>query len=221
MSPPFVTEDELAEARWQSCQDRLKREFADKLRQAKREAIGRLGLPLKDLERIQAAGIRRTFATDSLHTNGGPVLVVLSGLPGRGKTTAASVWLHDWAADDRNWSWVNDWTPRLTGGGGMFIAAAEIGDAVRDRQDMKRKLCTVGRLVVDDLGVEFGDQGGWFSSLLDGLVNKRYASRLPTLVTTNLAAEEFKARYGERIARRIREAGRFVNVDGPDLSCTP
>ena len=43
----------------------------------------------------------------------------------------------------------------------------------------------------------------------------RYAHLLPTFITSNLAAEDFKTRYDERIASRLRETMEIISF--PDL----
>lgn len=58
---------------------------------------------------------------------------------------------------------------------------------------------------------------GAFTNSLDGLVDARYRHLLPTVITTNLRAEEFKARYGARAIDRLRERGEFVELNGASL----
>jgi DNA replication protein DnaC len=61
------------------------------------------------------------------------------------------------------------------------------------------------------------DDKGWFVRALASIVDARYAACLKTIMTTNLNAERFKATYGERIADRIRESGRFRDVAGQSV----
>ena len=72
-------------------------------------------------------------------------------------------------------------------------------------------------LVVDDLGGEYNDAKGFFGSLLDEVVDARYAGKLPAIFTSNLNAKGFTDRYGERIVDRIREAGRFINCGNTSM----
>lgn len=74
-------------------------------------------------------------------------------------------------------------------------------------------------LVLDDLGAEMTTEA--WQSVLDNLLNARYADpKLRTVLTTNVSCRRpsadkpspFEARYGARIARRVREAGAVVAV---------
>lgn len=82
-------------------------------------------------------------------------------------------------------------------------------------------LCDVPALVVDDLGAEYMDSKGEAESRWDALFNRRYRmarmSRAPFVATCNLTAKDFKARYGARVADRIVEVGRFVEVGGKSM----
>lgn len=166
--------------------------------------IEEVGIPAKDLERIDDAGIVETKALravkEAVRDKHG--IVVLSGNRGSGKTTAAA------------W-WVAQNQPRqqyLTAHHQRFIDANALARFPRYDDGKMERLERALALVIDDLGVEYDDKQGNFRSLFDALVNARYASMLPTVITTNLNAEEFKARYGERVADRIREVGRFVSI---------
>jgi DNA replication protein DnaC len=99
----------------------------------------------------------------------------------------------------------------------MFLSSARLSRWPKYDDGAMGRLLQTGRLVVDDMGVEFIDERGAYQSLLDEVINDRYANRRPTLLTTNLDAESFKARYGERIADRIRECGKFVSVGAASM----
>lgn len=60
-------------------------------------------------------------------------------------------------------------------------------------------------LVLDDLGTEMLTPV--WQQTLDDVLDHRYQHSLRTIITTNLKADDFKARYGERIADRIRQDG--------------
>ena len=62
-------------------------------------------------------------------------------------------------------------------------------------------------LAIDDLGIEpleLLDYGNVISPVID-LLTRRYEEQLFTVITTNLTPPEISARYGERIADRLRE----------------
>lgn len=136
--------------------------------------------------------------------------LVLSGQKGCGKSVAAgfaltalagargklpTVWDAERSAERRLRAW---WTSAELAAIGSFNGELEA-------------LCEfTGPLVLDDLGVEYADAKGFFSQLLDRLIDARYREYSPTVITTNLNAADFKQRYGERLIDRLREGGKFV-----------
>jgi DNA replication protein DnaC len=103
----------------------------------------------------------------------------------------------------------------------MFVTAARLARWSRYDEAAMEKLLKAKRLVIDDIGTEFMDANGSYQALLDEIVNERYANKRPTLMTTNLEVQAFAARYGERVADRIRESGRFVFVGRDSLRGKP
>ena len=120
--------------------------------------------------------------------------MVLSGGKGTGKSTAAAVWLYESVppegapAYQRRYWW-----------NGTKIARTN-GYAKDFEKMIQSKL-----MVIDDLGVEYLDKNGNFLQRLDELIDERYSNFRKTVITTNLNAEAFKDRYGERVADRMRE----------------
>lgn len=125
-----------------------------------------------------------------------PIITVLSGGVGCGKSVAAGWWAVTVAA--------------------RFITAAELSklSPYEDEGSMVQKS---RNLVIDDLGAEYMDPKGFFASNLDALINHRYANDLRTVVTTNIERPNFRPRYGDRIADRIKEAGAFLECGGVSL----
>jgi hypothetical protein len=184
------------------------RQHETKQNELRRDLVER-GCPAKDLERAISGYMVDTTAVkasrDALERS--LVLLVLSGLRGCGKTTAASWWLLQRREPSK---YVRTGPPR-------FVDASALSRWPRYEEAKMVELERASALVIDDLGVEYDDKNGAFRSFLDGLVNSRYAACLPTVITTNLRATEFKARYGERIADRVREAGRYVELADPSM----
>lgn len=98
---------------------------------------------------------------------------------------------------------------------------------VRLRIDMDRPLddreasATIHRMrshpalvVLDDLGRE--KVTDWTAETLYALVNARYEAMLPTVVTSNLTAQELAAGPYWPSVSRLAEDGDLVKVDGPD-----
>jgi DNA replication protein DnaC len=166
----------------------------------RRATLVEAGVPEKDLVAILGEQLKHTdamlTARDWQATE--ERILVLGGDRGVGKTTAAA-----WLACQVH--------------GARFLDATRLMrvDTYSDESMNPLERCPL--LVLDDLGTEYADVKGKLSSLVDGLVNTRYAGLRRTVVTTNLNASQFKLRYGERIADRIREAGRFVELGGESL----
>jgi DNA replication protein DnaC len=167
-------------------------------------------------------GIQATDATAAVEHAAGTV--VLSGGPGCGKTVAAAMWLTDPMRMESSWRY----TDQLAGVFGrcgnaysgpkcVWITAAKLARAERYDDEKMTELLRCDRLVIDDLGGEYLDKGGFYASMLDEIINERHAAKLPTVMTTNLNDTAFKARYGERISDRIRESGRFIGCGNASM----
>lgn len=124
-------------------------------------------------------------------------LVVLSGSIGCGKT-AAACW----------------WASRVEGG--KFITAGRMS-RISKWGDEVVEMVKASRLVIDDLGVEFSDEKGFFNSLLDDVLNERYSRKRPTVITTNLQGPLFASRYKGRIVDRVAEFDGFISLSGGTL----
>lgn len=125
-------------------------------------------------------------------------ILVLAGGPGRGKSVAACAWL-------------------CLGQSIRWVTAGSLSRGIAYDEDAFNALARAGRLVIDDLGTEYQDQKDRYLATLSELLDARYGNQRPTCLTTNLGPDEFKARYGERLASRINEDGAFIVCGGEDL----
>jgi DNA replication protein DnaC len=174
----------------------------------------RRGVPAKDQDAIARGELDDTPAMQAAREllSFSQRILVLSGPKGCGKTTAAS-WL---AAQDVRVRLPGDRDDRGVAEP-MFLDVSKLARLSRYKAEDVEPLEECSLLVIDDLGMEYADEKGSFLATLDGVFNARYAAGLYTVITTNLPAKTFKERYGERIADRIREVGRFVELDGKSL----
>ncbi len=121
-------------------------------------------------------------------------LLALAGSTGIGKTVAAAWWaLHCRVPGMR------------------FVRATTFA---RLRGRAHQELLDAGALVLDDLGEEPLDRAGIVLANLGELVDVFYQARKPLLVTSNLRDVDFAERYGERIASRWRQRGRWAEFGG-------
>ena len=200
--------------------DRRKREEEERKRIAEeryeKQVVERIPVILARLEippRALVLCSGQAEHTDAIGAAAGALdMLVLSGGPGCGKTVAAALWIAEYVKDRKNWG--RDSIEGLreatfVAASPIWLTAAKLARWERYDDEKMTALLKTPRLVLDDLGGEFMDKGGFYASLLDELVNERQANSRPTIITTNLDADAFKVRYGDRIVDRIREGGRF------------
>lgn len=104
----------------------------------------------------------------------------------------------------------------------IFMTAPDLLDQLRntfspDSEDsydnVFERLRTVRLLILDDLGAE--NPSGWALEKLYQLINHRYTSALPTVITTNLPLE----RLDGRISSRLRDVNMVqrISINAPDF----
>lgn len=174
-----------------------------------RKRMVTFGVPVKDVEAIAVKGLEDSIAMQHAREFEGAkqYILILSGPAGSGKTTAAANWLVRAGPILAAAKFGLKLHPP------MFITATRLFRASRYDTDLMDTIEKARKLVVDDIGTEYSDQKGFVTSFVDGLFNSRYEHLLPTVFTTNLRVDDFKARYGERVARRIRRVGKFVSIE--------
>lgn len=195
---------------------RRRSEMTRSLALAKTRGIADAGIPRMFVEKV-AGALEPTKALAEVGSTGDD-LVVLAGVSGCGKTVAACAWLYRFLMQDSCYSTRESLpvaAPRFIQP--LFVTSARLSRWDRYDGAAMASLLKADRLVLDDLGNEYSDTKGNFLAILDEVVADRAANRRPTVVTTNLDAVAFKARYGERIADRIRESGRFVSLSGGSM----
>lgn len=80
------------------------------------------------------------------------------------------------------------------------FAPIESGD------ETSASLISADLLIIDDLGAEF--QSPYVTSVIYNIIDSRLMRKVPTIINTNLSAEELNKKYGERIVSRI--FGNFI-----------
>jgi DNA replication protein DnaC len=79
----------------------------------------------------------------------------------------------------------------------------------------KHDYLNVRILILDDLGKEL--KSDYNVAGFDELLRSRYDKGLPTIVTTNLERDQWKAKYGEAMGSFVYEAFNRVIIGGKDL----
>ncbi|MBP2628706.1 MAG: IstB-like ATP-binding protein, partial [Firmicutes bacterium] len=105
---------------------------------------------------------------------------------------------------------------------GLFITVPDLLQKIRSGFDKKNEqaeafMQAIQRaqlLILDDLGAEKNNE--WTQEQLYMIVNARYESMLPTIITSNCSVEELKIRIGTRSVSRIIEMCDGVICKGLD-----
>lgn len=151
-----------------------------------------------------ALAIAIEFATEFAGHSESGTTVIFSGKPGTGKShlalAAAMVVMKSSTA--------------------LYINALDLIRMVRDtwRRESEMSevavlndLTSVGLLVIDEIGVQYGTDGE--QVILFDVLNRRYRDLMPTILLTNLGAKGMKEFLGERSFDRLREGGIWVTFD--------
>ncbi|MFI2616694.1 hypothetical protein [Streptomyces sp. NPDC018584] len=151
--------------------------------------------------------------------------VMLSGDPGRGKTTQACAALVSICRRYRvegHFIRFSDYVQAKTS---SFASHTKIGKGlggetaafeVDQFAELEHRLYTVPLLVLDDVGKEHRTASGYAAQQFTTLLRHRFDAMLPTIVTTNLRGGEWAAVYDESAASFAMEAFDIVYIDGPD-----
>lgn len=77
------------------------------------------------------------------------------------------------------------------------------------------RLCDVDYFILDDMGSAKPSE--WKAEMLLGLVNYRYQSNKPTLITSNLTSDQIKENYHERFFSRLySNKNLIIELNGED-----
>lgn len=185
---------------------------AENQRRAWEQKIGRAGIPERFRDRELAGYVAKTegqqralkFAQayaegfDAVAKTGRSVLFI--GKPGTGKThLAIGIALHVMREHKRNALFVT-----------VMRAIRSIKETWRKDSEMSEAdaiedLVFPDLLILDEVGIQFGSEAE--KLLLFDVLNERYERRKPTLMLSNLTAQEVAAYLGERVMDRLREDG--------------
>lgn len=208
--PTCATEHRIAEE-----QRRNAEAEADRQRRLERR-LSMSGIPLRFRDRAfdnfvadteakqQALAVAMDFAARFEEHYERGTTVIFSGKPGTGKShlalAAAMVIMKSRTA--------------------LYINALDLIRMVRDtwRRESEvsevtvlNDLTSVGLLVIDEIGVQYGTDGE--QVILFDVLNRRYRDLMPTILLTNLGKAGMKEFLGERSFDRLREGGIWVPFD--------
>lgn len=128
--------------------------------------------------------------------------LILTGLPGTGKTHLACAIVHDFLSRRHQ---------------ALFTTAIGLVRSVRDtyrrdseisERDALRRLTKTTLLVIDEVGVQHGTEHE--KTILFDVINERYQDMRPTVLSSNLSEAELGKFLGDRIMDRFAESGAVV-----------
>lgn len=169
---------------------------AGRARDTLAERLELSGIP-RGVRNVLALGFQPTEATQAvdawLATD--LRLLLLSGGVGTGKSVAAGY--------------------AIQRSPGRWMHASEIAKAGRFEAEARwRELTGCRLLVIDDLGSEFNDAGGWGRAKLTELVLERYEDAKRTVITTNLDGKQWATYADQRIRDRVKGNGMARVIGG-------
>lgn len=153
---------------------------------------------------MQALAVVRTFADEFEHNRRAGRGLVLSGMPGTGKSHLAGAVLQAILPDHC----------------GLYITCLGLirmiratwrRDNARSETEVMHTLSRVPLLVIDEIGVQYGTDGE--QTILFDVLDSRYRAMQPTILLTNQNKEGLKTFLGERTYDRLTETSRWVAFD--------
>lgn len=159
-----------------------------------KELIDTAGIPVRYMNAVLN---EKTAVTKQLKKLKDGSAVILSGGYGCGKSYGVCAYLIKKIKDNNG---------EISG---IIIDANKLYNRLKREPKYIDEISYQSILIIDDLGMEYDPQTGYFYSLLDEIINDRYNSSWTTIITTNLNKKKFKDRYSGRIIDRLKEWGSF------------
>ena len=163
-----------------------------------------LGASPREIMALTFATCRKYAQSFSLKSGN----LLLNGNPGLGKTFLSACIAR--SVSDSGYSVVYETAARLFG---QLEKARFTGDAEAQSQAARFTACEL--LIIDDLGTEMASS--FVTASLYSLINDRILSGKPTIISTNLNAQEIADRYSPQIASRLRGNYRQLTFVGEDI----
>ena len=143
-------------------------------------------------------------ATQQWAAGVGKPMLVLSALPGRGKSHLAQAAWHNLAEKGRHPIWAPE---------AQLVQDLHAAVGKGTVNTIMESLTGAPHLILDDLGV--AAQGDWIKGLMDQVIDARWSNPgLRTLVSMNIGRDDLPP----RIASRLLDVGRgaFILINAPD-----
>jgi len=135
--------------------------------------------------------------------------VIMCGMPGTGKTHLASALVISLIKAGHDCKYTTSYKIMA-----RLKATYDRNNAKETEKEVISELAGCALLVIDEVGVQFGSETE--KILFYQIINGRYDNVLPTVLISNLTADELKKFIGERCFDRLREGGGAVLSFGWD-----
>lgn len=145
--------------------------------------------------------------------------LLLTGMPGTGKTTTAAGVACEVRRDGKS-VFFTRWADHVQIARDVVSRFSSDG---ADPLETQRSLHALNRVnnafvvVLDAVGEERVTDTGFGTELLDNTLRGRYDAGKPTIVTSNLTSEQWTNRYSGPMRSFLTQACRIVVFDGPSL----
>jgi DNA replication protein DnaC len=173
-----------------------------------------VGVPVRHLDNIAAGSVGSvaTHAAESWQIRG---FLVLTGIPGVGKSFAAAKAVMKYIRSGiGNWFIRQDWENASRAAESVVWVSAK---EVLDDKSLAAKARFYRLTVIDDLGKEDETRVG--TAIVRDIISKRYDTKLPMIITSELTFVNIQERYGRYIAERLVEdyCSKIVDCGGESL----
>lgn len=190
--------------------DREEREREERERIAKIERrVASIGIPLRfagkrlaDLtaktakQKAVLKGVAKYL--DALKSSASASLI-LCGMPGTGKTHIGCALAVEVARMDKSVCYIT--TAQLM----RAVKSTYRREAEETEDDVIQRYGEFSLLIIDEIGVQFGSDTE--RNIFHEIIDRRYGNLLPTVLISNLPADELSAFIGERAFDRCKEDG--------------
>jgi DNA replication protein DnaC len=131
-------------------------------------------------------------------------IVAMIGNKGAGKTQLAAEVIKDLAPD----------TARYMRATALFRRIRLTFDkrSTETESDIERELSRTPLLVIDE--IQERGESAWENQWLAEIIDIRYSDERPSILISNLTADEFKASLGDSIIDRMRQGGGMIEITG-------
>lgn len=96
----------------------------------------------------------------------------------------------------------------------LFLKLKNSFNGADSEIEILNRLDSADLLILDDIGTD--KVSDWSRQIIYTIVDRRYRNMKQLIITSNLSLDEFATRYDDRIASRIVEMGKVINLKGED-----